>query len=305
MGRAVGPRRGNAGRRNLKDYVLLSVVGWATPQARDHKSGKASAETTEKNTRPLSEQVMLVVDPAGWASPTASSKKRSTRFAVGPSVHPLEMEALTPPHGWPTPDAGAAIRGGDARLTGGRSRVINNYVLLAGWPTPTAEDGNRGHKGPREHDTGIPLSQMAVLAAGWPTPTSLTSETDEYNRAGESCNLRQIRLLAGGWATPRANSGCVGGGNPERAEDGKARLEDQVYLAVPTSEQAAQLPGPTASGSSAATGKQGALNPAFPRWLMGFPRNWDRCAPAKRARSARSTTPRGARWVKSRGASEC
>ena len=266
MGRAVGPR-------------LLSVVGWATPQARDHKSGKASAETTEKNTRPLSEQV--VVDPAGWATPTASSKKRSTRFA------------------------GAAIRGGDARLTGGRSRVINNYVLLAGWPTPTAEDGNRGHKGPREHDTGIPLSQMAVLAAGWPTPTSLTSETDEYNHAGESCNLRQIRLLAGGWATPRANSGCVGGGNPERAEDGKARLEDQVYLAVPTSEQAAQLPGPTASGSSAATGKQGALNPAFPRWLMGFPRNWDRCAPAKRARSARSTTPRGARWVKSRGASEC
>jgi hypothetical protein len=95
-------------------------------------------------------------------------------------------------------------------------------------------------------------------------------------------------------------------GNPDRAMDNKSRLEDQVFLSVTTpsardwkdtsgmSESGVdpdgstrtrldQLPrqaqlaasGPTATGGTGATASTGQLDPAYSRWLMGVPPEWD------------------------------
>ena len=47
-------------------------------------------------------------------------------------------------------------------------------------------------------------------------------------------------------------------------------------------------PGPTSSGSPAGTAKPGQLNPAFSRWLMGYPPAWDACAGTAMPSSRRS-----------------
>ena len=68
-----------------------------------------------------------------------------------------------------------------------------------------------------------------------------------------------------GWATPTSrdhkDTGDISG-VPENSLLGR---------------QAHQASGVTASSSSAATGRRGALNPAFSLWLMGFPAGWVSC----------------------------
>jgi hypothetical protein len=65
--------RGSSGRwRPGKQVQLVDAVNFATPTARDWKSGKASQATHDKNSRPLSEQIGGSLNPTwvewlmGW-----------------------------------------------------------------------------------------------------------------------------------------------------------------------------------------------------------------------------------------------
>jgi len=49
--------------------------------------------------------------------------------------------------------------------------------------------------------------------------------------------------------------------------------------------------GLTVIGSPAATEKPGQLNPAHSRWLMGYPPEWDACAPTVIPSSRKSRKP--------------
>ena len=57
------------GLRKLEDQALLA--SWATTSARDWRDGRASAETMERNARPLNEQAVML---SQWSTPRANKR---------------------------------------------------------------------------------------------------------------------------------------------------------------------------------------------------------------------------------------
>lgn len=74
------------------------MMAWPTPPTRDHKSGLASAETMERNARPLSEV-------AAWSTPRASDgEKGGPNQSFGAGGKPLPSMAA-----WATPRSCSAM----------------------------------------------------------------------------------------------------------------------------------------------------------------------------------------------------
>jgi len=105
---------------------------------------------------------------------------------------------------WPTPMAGSPAT--ENYNEAGNCDFSRKTVALAGWPSPVKGNGDGGH-------------QMGRASA--------TGRTPDGGKV--SVTLNGVAKFAS-WATPRVtNNG--GTGNPDRAHDGKSRLEDQVFLA--------------------------------------------------------------------------
>ena len=135
---------------------------------------------------------------------------------------------------------------------------------LAGWPTPDAQAFNvfacpEKHQQRRErlaakhkngNGAGLPIGQ-AVHLAGWPTCRAEDAESSGARKS--EMGLDQLaRTLP---------------------EAGPARL-----LAT----------GLLLTGSDAGMPSGGRLNPAHSRWLMGYPQEWDACAPTETQSSRKS-----------------
>ena len=166
---------------------------------------------------------------------------------------------------WPTPEA--AVFGGDVNIEKTlerrekyRKKYGNNgfgltLAQMVGWPTTQSRDGAHSRSGQLSRTGGRRRNlDDYVMLASWATPT-----TRDYRSESATDAFNEKR-----WAHKR--------GKPLSAE---------VTLAS----------GPTMTGSPAATEKPGQLNPAHSRWLMGFPPEWDACAPTG-TRSSRRSRPK-------------
>ena len=140
--------------------------------------------------------------------------------------------------GWPTPMANKLTPQTREDFTPNLAAV----ALLAGWCSPTAQDGSRGSLPPRPQDTGVPLSQQAAMA-GWCSP----SARDWKDTPG------------------MATTGVNPDGSTRNRMD---QLPRQAAGAISTS-----CPAQTEKRGES----RGALNPVLSCWMMGYSTEWLMC----------------------------
>jgi hypothetical protein len=143
------------------------------------------------------------------------------------------------------------------------------------WPTPCQQDGPNG--GPNQ---GVDRLPGMASQASWPTTTT------RDHKDGNQCDNVPLNALLGrvawlaSWGTPNCMDSL-----PIRSDEkltraksvaGCSNIRDQVPNGMP------------ATGSPAATVSGGQLNPAHSRWLMGYPTEWDDCAPTVTPSSRKS-----------------
>jgi hypothetical protein len=148
------------------------------------------------------------------------------------------------------------------------------------WPSPAVNDakGSAYSYAQGDHNRLSLKLVGAARLASWPTPAATNADRGGDARrfkgsqslGGRRSNLQDAVMISP-WATPSARDW----------RDGRASQATMERNSRPLNEQAVQLlaSGKTSSGSLAKTAKPGQLNPAFSRWLMGLPPEWDACAP--------------------------
>ena len=283
----------------VRPMIVSGCIGlpWPTPAARDWKSGAASPETLEHNSRPLSEAAVL----AAWNTPRATDGSHG-----GPNQSGGALPADVALAGWPTPrnvESGHGT-GNPNRATDCKAR-IEDVVHLTAWSTPKASDGTGGRTVRTEGGGNAHLQIDARLAA-WSTPTvndcragcnATANRNPEAKHQHPGFTLVDLAKLTG-WATPCAmepekSSKGIGRMLAPRSEKGGGctiNLGTEATFAAHGPERIGFLLGRSGWEICPASGQ---LNPALSRWLMGLPPEWCDCAvtamqslPRKRRRSS-------------------
>lgn len=179
-----------------------------------------------------------------WAMPSGR-----LRFRLRASARRTRETVLI---GWPTPIASNGRGAGNFNRQGGVN--LQTAALLAGWPTPTATDGKGGYQGGRIRNGKLSTDRLDVAAqlTGWPTPTTSNDRSPCPREAMQTYRDNGTKIQ-------------------KRLQD-VAALCGQARLTVS---------GEMLTGFTAGMESGGQLDPDYPRWLMGFPPEWEDCAPTE------------------------
>lgn len=121
--------------------LQAKVRDWPTPTSRDWRSGQASPETMDRNSRPLNEAAETTF-PSGLPAPQISTP--------GPECSQGDR---TSPRRWPTPTQGDEQRGKSPNMRGEANPSLGS--LISTWPTPVVTDalGARNATSTRPEDS--------------------------------------------------------------------------------------------------------------------------------------------------------
>ena len=271
-----------SGSASFSPPTILDLVckGWTTPTAHDvtpRGKGQKKKHGTKHGCADLNADAQL----AGW--PTAAARD----WKDGPG---MATKAVNPD---------GSIRD--------RTDQLPRKAQLAGWPTARSSDGAKNVRTAEGSEREIArkgspqdMNQAAHLA-GWPTPQALTHPKPGQSQSGNTDFSRRTEALMGkevaghnlndlmdnwcsGWPTPSAqspNSLRGKGQDPEirKASGRQVNLTDAVnWLKERPCPARLTASGEMLIGSSAEMDAGGQLDPAFSRWLMGLPPEWDDCA---------------------------